>query len=276
MLGSTQGDFDSFEVEKPLIRSGYSADAGGGTFSGSYQQLSGDEEEGGAGDSFLSINSDGVEGSVGVRSFSAKGDLVAAGSEVTAQVTDHEVGGAQGPVLRNLFLPEKDRRVLKRRMIIERCTPFVLISSFVSDLDLIMDWCFLEYGLAMQGLLIRRIALFFAILGSVMWALSTTEFALTGRLSRMWKNNPMSRLGYVGLGWQTLMNVFVEDVPQFIITEITTPTSVTGVLNLTTSALSLTAKIIEGIANKRTHSLSTSFKMIDQDPAATRNLLKNR
>lgn len=34
---------------------------------------------------------------------------------------------------------------------------------------------------------IRKLALFFAIVGTVMWALSTTEFSLMSKLKNMWK-----------------------------------------------------------------------------------------
>lgn len=90
------------------------------------------------------------------------------------------------------------------------------------------------------------------------------------------KGNPLSRLQHVGLGWQLLANVFLEDVPQFVITIITRPTSVSGVLNLTASGLSLCAKIVKGISSQRAPSLATQFMMIDQDPAVTRNLFKLR
>ncbi|CAM9250376.1 unnamed protein product [Laminaria digitata] len=155
----------------------------------------------------------------------------------------------------------KDRQTLKRRTILARLTPIVLLTSFMSDLDLVTDWAFLHYGLANSGVIITRLALFFAIVGTVMWALSTTEFALMSKARAMWKNNP---------------HVIMEDLPQFIITIITRPSSVTGVLNLVTSGLSLSAKIVHGVSSKRAPSLSTQFKMIDQDPAVTRHLFKLR
>ncbi|CAM9973404.1 unnamed protein product, partial [Ectocarpus sp. 4 AP-2014] len=184
--------------------------------------------------------------------------------------------GGRGSGGHSWYLSAKDRQVLKRRTILSRITPIVLLSSFVGDLDLITDWTFLKYGLAGQGFLIRKLALFFAIVGTVMWALSTTEFSLMSKLKNMWKGNPLSRLQHVGLGWQLLANVILEDVPQFIITVITRPTSVTGVLNLCASGLSLCAKIVHGVSSQRAPSLSTQFKMIDQDPAVTQNLFKLR
>ncbi|CAM9953170.1 unnamed protein product, partial [Hapterophycus canaliculatus] len=127
-----------------------------------------------------------------------------------------------------------------------------------------------------QSIVIRKLALVFAIMGTIMWALSTTEFSLMSKLKTMWKGNPLSRLQHVGLGWQLLANVFLEDVPQFVITIITRPTSVSGVLNLTASGLSLCAKIVKGVSSQRAPSLATQFMMIDQDPAVTRNLFKLR
>lgn len=152
----------------------------------------------------------------------------------------------------------------------------LVLSSFVGDLDLVTDWCFWHFGLAEQPQFIRNLALFFAIVGSVMWALATTEFSLMSKLRLVCRGNPLGGLQHVGLGWQLLTNVILEDVPQFLITVYTRPTSVTGVLNLSTSALSLLAKTVQGVSAKRAPSLSTQFKMIDQDPVVTRNLFKLR
>eukprot|EP00904_Undaria_pinnatifida_P006033 jgi/Undpi1/255/HiC_scaffold_1.g00252.m1 len=283
--GSAQDDSGVSLVRDPLARFAFSKSAGGGTFSGSYEQLPADEEEGGSvsGLRSLSINStdgDLVTSGFGTRSLSVKSDTpVATGTEVADLLAaKQEVTRAVKPARSGSewFLPMKDRQTLKRRTILARLTPIVLLTSFMSDLDLVTDWTFLKYGLAGQGLLIRQLALFFAIVGSVMWALSTTEFALMSKLRTMWKTNPLARLEHVGLGWQLLANVIMEDLPQFIITIITRPTSVTGVLNLATSGLSLAAKIVHGFSSKRAPSLSTQFKMIDQDPAVTRNLFKLR
>lgn len=218
----------------------------------------------------------------GTRSISVKSDTPAsAGGEVAELVASAGLSATakKKPVSKSgseWFLPMKDRQTLKRRTILARLTPIVLLTSFTSDLDLVTDWAFLHYGLAGQGEVITRLAWFFAIVGTVMWALSTTEFALMSKVRSMWKNNPLSRLEHVGLGWQLLANVFMEDLPQFVITIITKPNSVTGVLNLATSGLSLSAKVIHGFSSKRAPSLSTQFKMIDQDPAVTRNLFKLR
>lgn len=200
------------------------------------------------------------------------------GREVAELVARNELASARKPSRSGSewFLTMKDRQTLKRRTILDRLTPIVFLTSFMSDLDLVTDWAFLRYGLAGQGVFITRVALFFAIVGTVMWALSTTEFALMSKVRTMWKNHPLSRLEHVGLGWQLLANVVMEDLPQFIITIITKPSSVTGVLNLVTSGLSLSAKIVQGLSTKRAPSLSTQFMMIDQDPAVTRHLFKLR
>lgn len=60
-------------------------------------------------------------------------------------------GGGGGYAGKSWSLSPEDRRVLKRRTILARFTPIVLLSSFVGDLDLITDWTFLHYGLADQG-----------------------------------------------------------------------------------------------------------------------------
>lgn len=285
----------------PLFLSASKA-SNSGTFSGSYQQLPVDEESGNAGFRSLSVNSDGGGGRSGIgagvsvsvhsdgigepdtaavgvlgsfESGRVAGSRAVASDGASAASAAGSDGGANAPRV-SWFLSKGERQLLKRRTILARFSPIMLLSSFVSDLDLITDWCFLQYGLANQGLFIRRIALFFAIVGSVMWALSTTEFALMSKLKVVCRRNALSRLEHVGLGWQLLANVFMEDLPQFIITVITKPSSVTGVLNLATSGLSLSAKIVKGFSDKQAPSLSTQFKMVDQDPVVTRHLFAIR
>lgn len=96
------------------------------------------------------------------------------------------------------------------------------------------------------------------------------------RLTKLWSGNPLSELEHVGLGRQLLFNVFMEDLPQFILTGVTKPTSVTGVLNITTSGLSLVSKIVRGCSMKGEPSLATQFDMIEQDPAFTQNMFRLR
>lgn len=155
-------------------------------------------------------------------------------------------------------------------------SPLTVLSSFVGDVDLAADWCFWHFGLAWQSQFIRNLALFFAIVGTVMWALATTEFGLASKLRSMCRGHTLGRLQHIGLGSQLLINVFLEDIPQFLITVYTIPTSVTGALNLSTSALSLLAKTVQGFSAKSAPSIWTQFKMIDQDPVVTRNLFKLR
>lgn len=170
-------------------------------------------------------------------------------------------------------LSEEERDVLKRRTITARLNPLAVVSSFLSDLDLAADWVFLYYVLVDYPLAIRRAGLVCAILGTVMWALSTTEFALLSKLRIICsRNRPLSRLEYPGLGTQLLANVVLEDVPQFAITLLTKPNSISGALNIATSLFSLMAKIMKGITSTSSPSLSSQFRMIDADPAVTRHL----
>ncbi|CAM9771990.1 unnamed protein product [Pylaiella littoralis] len=300
---SAPGDETTSLASRGLLTS-----SGGGTFSGSYERLpswggdgdGGDEETGGGGDisgdkivrRSISVNSDGGEygGGSGARSLSISSDIIPATSDgedlpvgpvkkrgpKSGRKSRLALGAGRGGGRQGWGLSMKDRQVLKRRTVLARLTPIVLLSSFVNDLDLVTDWTFLKYGLAGAGEVITQLALLFAVVGTVMWALSATEFSLMSKLKNMWKGNPLSRLQHVGLGWQLLANVILEDAPQFVITVITKPTSVTGVLNLCSSGLSLCAKVVHGISSQRAPSLSTQFKMIDQDPAVTRNLFKLR
>lgn len=293
-MGSIPGDVGGRNLKKPLSLLASSKTNGGGTFWGSYQQLPADEEEGAVAIRSLSVNSDGGAHGLGVRSLCATRDGLGV-SDATPTSTlllnndgrgttgreaaapdRSEVGGAELGGRQEWFLSKKDRQILKRRTIMERFTPLMVLSSFVSDLDLIADWCYLHYGLADFGVVVCQIALFFAIVGSILWVLSTTEFAVLSVVRSTWKGNSWRHLQHVGLGWQLLANVIAEDLPQFVITIITKPTSVTGVLNLTASGLSVVARVIHGILSKHSPSLSTQFVMIDQDPAVTRNLFKLR
>lgn len=244
----------------------------GGTFSGEYQPLVGDEKE---------KNAFGLETPASVtKAFSVSSGV---GKGVGERRVSFDLGDGLRTtaednvnIINSWFLSVEDRKTLKRRTVMSRITPLLLLSSFVSDLDLVTDWCFYCFELAGKSSAIRDAGLFFTIMGTIMWAMSSTEFGLMSQLKTMWRGNPLSRLEHVGLGWQLLANVFLEDLPQFVITIITKPTSVAGVLNLTASGFSLTSKILNGFMSQRAPSLSTQFKMIDQDPAVTRNLFKLR
>lgn len=147
--------------------------------------------------------------------------------------------------------PTSPPQVLKRRTIKSRLSPLGVLSSFISDFDLISDWLFLEFVLVRFPLYLQRAGLTFAIIGTVMWALATTEFALLSTIRVMWKGNPAARLEHVGLGWQLLANIFLEDLPQFMITIITNPNSVAGVLNIVLTTFSLMSKLIHGFSSTR-------------------------
>ena len=255
---------------------------GGGTFAGEYHQYyrletEGDDEEQQQG------NADELRNNYR-RGFSVTTVDLSGGVGVPIELRDLTTlarEGSNGDTAligkkNHWFLCVKDRQILKRRTIMGRVTPLLLLSSFVADLDLVTDWCFFHYGLVGQRLILRRVALGFAIVGTVMWALSSTEFALLSSLKNMCKGSPLDRLQFVSLGWQLLANVFLEDLPQFVITTIARPSSVSGVLNLTASGFSVVSKILHGIMSKRAPSLSTQFKMIDQDPVVSRNLFKLR
>ncbi|CAN0410342.1 unnamed protein product, partial [Ascophyllum nodosum] len=252
---------------------------GGGTFAGEYRRLEtegdDDEQQQGNADELrnnyrraLSFTAGDLSGGVG-----APIGL----SDLTTLARDGSGGETRLIGKKNhWFLSVKDRQILKRRTIMDRVTPLLLLSSFVADLDLVTDWYFLSYGLVRQGLMYRQLSLGFAITSTVMWALSSTEFALLSSLKNMCKGSPLDRLQPVGLGWQLLANVFLEDLPQFVITTITRPSSVSGVLNLAASGVSLVSKVLHGITSQRTPSLSTQFKMIDQDPVVSCNVFKLR
>lgn len=240
----------------PLLQGTRFTMSEGGTFGSSLRRFDGEDDNHGEHSHEL------------LHTMSLNRDLVGSSSGLQ----DDENGEHAGE---SWFLSIEERNLLKRRTITSRLKPLVILSSFISDLDLVTDWVFLYFVLVDFPVALQRAGLVFAISGTIMWALSTTEFALLSHLKLLWRgNNPMSRIEYTGLGWQMLLNVIAEDLPQFIITVITKPTSIPGALNIATSLFSLMSKVVTGISSTSKPSLATQFAMIDVNPAVTRHLFK--
>lgn len=173
----------------------------------------------------------------------------------------------------------KDKRNdndLKRIVIADKLTPLVVLTSFVSDLDLVADWVFFKEGLGAEGQLIYFVALAFAVIGTIMYVLVTVEFHLVSKAKTWWVGAPLSPLQHVPLGWQLVINVIVEDIPQLVITCVTSPTSVSGVLNIATAAFALLAKMAEAFATRRDLPMSSQLRMIEADPDVVRHVMEQR
>lgn len=161
---------------------------------------------------------------------------------------------------------------LKRAAILAKLTPLTALTSFVADLDLFADWYFLEEGLEDEAALVSDVALAFTIVGTVAYVLITLEFHPVSKAWACWQRKPLSPLQHVKLGWQLLLNVIVEDIPQFAITLATGPRSVAGVLNIGTAVFSLLAKAAEAFATKHDVPMSAQLRMIETDPGIVRHL----
>lgn len=166
------------------------------------------------------------------------------------------------------------RRTLKRSAIWEKVTPLTVLTSVVSDLDLFADWYFLKEGLEDAQELVADVAFVLTVVGTVMYVLLTLEFH---PVSQAWTwcrgGRALSPLQHVPLGWQLLLNAVVEDIPQLVITWVTSPTSVAGVLNIATAGFALLAKMAEGFATRTDLPMSSQLRMIDTDPGVVQHLL---
>ncbi|CAN0037563.1 unnamed protein product, partial [Hapterophycus canaliculatus] len=169
------------------------------------------------------------------------------------------------------------KRGLKRSIISEKVTPLTVLTSVVSDLDLFADWYFLSEVLDGENERISEVAFFFTVVGTVMYILLTLEFH---PVNEAWTccrgGRALSPLQHVPLGWQLLINVVVEDIPQLVITCLTSPTSVAGVLNIATAGFALLAKMAEAIASRKDLPMSSQLCMIETDPGVVQHLLKAR
>ncbi|CAM9484371.1 unnamed protein product [Scytosiphon promiscuus] len=169
------------------------------------------------------------------------------------------------------------KRELKRSVISEKLTPLTVLTSVVSDLDLFADWYFLSEVLDGEDQRFADAAFFFTVVGTVMYILLTLEFH---PVSEAWTccrgGRALSPLQHVPLGWQLLINVMVEDIPQLVITCLTSPTSVAGVLNIATAGFALLAKMAEAVASRKDLPMSSQLCMIETDPGVVQSLVMAR
>lgn len=169
------------------------------------------------------------------------------------------------------------KRELKRSVIAEKLTPLTVLTSVVSDLDLFADWYFLSEVLDGENQRISDVAFFFTVVGTVMYTLLTLEFHPISEAWTLFRGGrALSPLQHVPLGWQLMINVVVEDIPQLVLTCLTSPTSVAGVLNIATAGFALMAKTAEAIASRKDLPMSSQLCMIETDPGVVQHLLSAR
>ena len=168
------------------------------------------------------------------------------------------------------------KMLLKRVTIVDRLTVLTVLTSIVADLDLLADWYFFTEGLEGASPLISDVALAFTVIGTTVYVLLAVEFHFVSEARACCTGKPLSPLQHVPLGWQLFINVAVEDIPQLIITSITSPTSAAGVLNVATAGFSLMAKTAEGYATRNDLPMSSQLRMVEEDPGVVRHILVTR
>eukprot|EP00752_Nemacystus_decipiens_P008204 g7337.t1 len=158
-------------------------------------------------------------------------------------------------------------RLLKRVSIVDKLTTMTVLTSFVSDLDLCADWYFFQEGLEGASAVISAVALAFTVLGTIMYALLTVEFHFVSKLWTLCRGGEeLTPPQHFPLGWQFFLNVLVEDIPQLIITCISSPTSVAGGLNIATAGFALLAKMTEGVETRHELPMSGQLRMVEKVP----------
>lgn len=203
----------------------------------------------------------------------------------SASETAAALGGAEGTVRSDAELEgatmsggerghDELRRLIKRVSIVDKLTALTVLTSFVSDLDLCADWYFLTEGLEGESPVIADVALAFTVLGTIMYVLLTVEFHFVSTARTVFRGGkPLNPLQHVPLGWQLLLNVCVEDIPQLVVTCITSPTSVAGVLNIATAGFAVVTKMAEGFATRHELPMSAQLRMVEEDPGIVRHMV---
>lgn len=168
--------------------------------------------------------------------------------------------------------------LLKRISIVDKLTALTVLTSILSDLDLFADWYFFRQGLEGESTVTSDVALAFTVVGTVVYVLLTVEFHLFNTVVTLWcrKGEPLNPLQHVPLGWQLFLCVALEDIPQLIITCVTSPTSVAGVLNIATAGFAVLAKIAEGFETRRDLPMSSQLRMVEEDPGIVRHMMVQR
>ncbi|CAM9340329.1 unnamed protein product [Ectocarpus sp. 12 AP-2014] len=150
---------------------------------------------------------------------------------------------------------------LKRRLIKRTFSPSLALSSIVADIDVSADWYFWttsDFETSKYAGL-DTVALTFTVLGTLTWLLLATDGL--GWLRVYACNNASSGV----FRYWSLINSFVEDLPQLIITFMTTGFStVAGALNIATAVFAFMGKVAEAYAS-RVDDLPSDFSAV-KDP----------
>ena len=153
---------------------------------------------------------------------------------------------------------------LKRRVIRRKLDVWAVVSSFIADIDVVADWYYYTYDLAEAGDSLQKTGLVFALLGTLLWFVHTTEGHVVETGVRLMvslfykmfcgareaeRESGLAVLGYLEhfpLRMQLSLNVAFEDLPQLVITFLADDVgTVAGVLNVGTASLAFLAKVVD-------------------------------
>lgn len=176
-----------------------------------------------------------------------------------------------------LELPEEepdddtDGTWLRRGLIKSMFTPSAILRSVVADIDLVADWYFWQSDSIQDSKYdgIALAALVFTVLGTITWLLLATD-------GLGWLRVRACRGGFCGSAhrYWSLVNTLVEDLPQLVITLITTGFyTVPGALNIATAIFGFLAKIADSYSGRK-DDLPTEFEAIADN--TTRPLVRER
>lgn len=179
-----------------------------------------------------------------------------------ASLTDYEKGERD---------PGFTRPGMKRRLVKRAVSPSAALTSTVADIDVVADWFFLLTSnfddSKYEG--IEQVALFFTVLGTVTWLLLATDGLGWLRICGCKHRSCFSIHQY----W-SLVNTFLEDLPQLVITFLTGKfNSIAGALNIATAVFAFMAKAAEAYASRQ-DDLPSDFQFVEDTPDLMKAQLK--
>lgn len=184
------------------------------------------------------------------------------------------------------------QRDLKRRVILPKLGMWAVVSSFIADSDVVADWLFYITDVSSAEGAIPKFGLAFAVLGTILWFVHVTEGHVVDKAIRfvtlrcymlcgickaaVVSNTPLGYLEYLPLRLQLALNVVFEDLPQLVITFLVEDSikSTAGVVNVTTAALAVLAKVVDVIQKSKADApLAMQLRMIEVEYVVMGELL---
>lgn len=181
---------------------------------------------------------------------------------------------------------------LKRRVIRRKLGIWAVVSSFIADSDVVADWLFYTTDVSSAKGALPKFGLAFAVLGTMLWFVHVTEGHVVDKALRsvtfrccklrgisrvvLVSNTPLGYLTYLPLRLQLTLNIVLEDLPQLIITFLVEDsiTSTAGVINVTTAAMAVLAKVVDVIQKSKAEvPLAMQLRMIDIEHVVMGELL---